>query len=237
MKKWNKVLSAFLCCTLAVAAMAGCQPKDNYTYYEYDAQHQSSDKMLRFYSSDAGLDAFLNDYRERHMRDTEDRIHTHPVGAGSTAWKEWESMIGSWWDASSANGTMSSFYATKEWVTDWLLSPRQDRQGYIWADEGNDISSWGMGWAFPDYQNGGIGWLFDTDDESEGWYLGNASNASLTVENSNLIVDTAGATEQIELYSPLFERSTLVAPFLRMNFGFTGTGSYDRRSVRVLYDG
>ena len=143
MKKWNKVLSAFLCCTLAVAAMAGCQPKDNYTYYEYDAQHQSSDKMLRFYSSDAGLDAFLNDYRERHMRDTEDRIHTHPVGAGSTAWKEWESMIGSWWDASSANGTMSSFYATKEWVTDWLLSPRQDRQGYIWADEGNDISSWG----------------------------------------------------------------------------------------------
>ena len=52
MKKWNKVLSAFLCCTLAVATMAGCQPKDNYTYYEYDAQHQSSDKMLRFYSSD-----------------------------------------------------------------------------------------------------------------------------------------------------------------------------------------
>ena len=235
MKKWNKVLSAFLCCTLAVAAMAGCQPKDNYTYYEYDAQHQSSDKMLRFYSSDAGLDAFLNDYRERHMRDTEDRIHTHPVGAGSTAWKEWESMIGSWWDASSANGTMSSFYATKEWVTDWLLPPRQDRQGYIWADEGNDISSWGMGWAFPDYQNGGIGWLFDTDDESEGWYLGNASNASLTVENSNLIVDTAGATEQIELYSPLFERSTLVAPFLRMNFGFTGTGSYDIDDLFVYY--
>jgi hypothetical protein len=50
-----------------------------------------------------------------------------------------------------------------------------------------------------------------------------ATNASLTVENSNLIVDTAGATEQIELYSPLFERSTLVAPFLRMNFGFTDT--------------
>lgn len=236
----KKTVCLFLSCLMALAFFAGCAdktppddtPGEEYEYYAYDAPHTSEDRLLWFYSSDSGLDSFLNDYRERHMRYSDNRIHSHPVGAGSTAWKEWESMIGGWWDASAENGTIDSFYATKDLVSSWLVSPRQDRQGYIWADEGNDIASWGMGWAFPDYTLGGTGWLFDTEDNTEGW---TAENASLSVSGSVLTAASSGQVNSIELISPAFECNTLISPFLRMGLGFSASGEVAVDDLYVYY--
>lgn len=197
------------------------KPTEKYEPYDYVQEHKSEGRFLGFYSSDPGLDAFLNDYTVRHMRDTADRIHTHPVGAGSSAWKEWESMAGCWWDASDDNGTMSNFYATKRWVRDWLLAPTQDGQGYVWADNGALIESWSMGWQFPDYTQGGLGWTFDSDGDAEGW----ESNGNVNVSGGFLTASGVGDT--IELTSPTMGVSTLTSPFLRMSFSYSGSDVED----------
>ena len=40
---------------------AGSSDGDKYEYYDYTAVHRSADRNLAFYSSDEGLDDFLND--------------------------------------------------------------------------------------------------------------------------------------------------------------------------------
>ena len=140
MKRFDKAVSAAVCAALLFGA-AACSPGGSgevYEPYDYTVRHQSIDDVLRFYSSDNRLDAFMNEYFERHMRYDEDlRIHTFPVGGGQPVWKEWESMIGSFWDASPAN--LGDYYATNRWIRDWLALDYmsvQDRQGYISTSTG-----------------------------------------------------------------------------------------------------
>lgn len=224
----GKIISAPLALFTAAALCVACTPaesgkqdppdlppKEEYVAYDYTPVHTSTDRNIGFYSSDSSLNTVLNDFRERHMRDTENRIHTHPVGAGGTAWKEWEAMTGSWWDASAENGTMSRGYATKDLVKAWLLSPVQDGQGYIWRDEGGDIADWSMGWEFPDYRTGGKGWLFDEGEE--GWTV---SGGTPSVSSSHLNISAEGA-EEIVLTSPEFSCMTAATPFLRTAFSWT----------------
>ncbi len=193
-------------------------PAEKYEPYDYQVAHTSADRYVSFYSSDADLDTFLNEYRERHMRATENRIHSHPVGAGGTAWKEWEAMTGSWWDASAKYGTMPEFYATKDYVENWLIAPVQDREGYIWRDEGKNLSDWSMGWEFPDYRTGGIGWTFGDGDE--GWTV---NGGELSVANAVLSVSLRGAQEA-ELVSPDFSTASTSTPFFRACFSYEAAG-------------
>lgn len=227
------VMAAFLAlCVSCGKTPAGSSDGEKYEYYDYTAVHRSADRNLAFYSSDKGLDDFLNDYRARHMRDGEDRIHTHPVGAGGTAWKEWESMIGSWWDASSENGTMTSQYATQDWIRRWLIAPKQDKQGYIWADEGTELASWAMGWQFPDYNQGGAMWDFAKEGDAEGWSV---SGGNGEVRESCLVAVADGASGTLEITSPETEIGTLVSPFLRMCFYFVPSGGCEIDDLYVYY--
>ena len=204
-----------LCLLFGFASCGGGEEEEVYQAVDHDPVHTSADRLITFVSSDSGLDSFLNEFRERHMRYNDNRIHTHPVGAGQTAWKEWESMIGSWWDASAANGTMDSFYATKDWVTDWLLSPVQDNQGYIWADNGSSLDSWGMGWQFPNAQENG-GAVYDFESSAQGFTV-SGEGVSASAENSRLNVTAANASE-IVITSPELSVNPLLAPFLVLNF-------------------
>ena len=90
MKRFAKAVSAAVCTALLFGA-AACSPGESgevYEPYDYTAKHLSIDNVLRFYSSDNRLDAFMNEYFERHMRYDEDmRIHTFPVGGGQPVWK------------------------------------------------------------------------------------------------------------------------------------------------------
>lgn len=234
-KKQMVVAAAAALLTLCVSCgkpSTSATESEKYEYYDYNAVHRSDNRNLTFYSSDTGLDDFLNDYRERHMRDTDDRIHSHPVGAGGTAWKEWESMIGSWWDASSDNGTMTSQFATQDWLRRWLINPKQDKQGYIWADEGNDLASWAMGWQFPDYNQGGEMWNFEKDGDADGWIV---SGAASEVRESCLVATADGSAASVEITSPQTEIGTLVAPFLRMCFYFVPFGGCEIDDLYVYY--
>ncbi len=239
MRDKKKIVVSLTAALLALCVSCGetsagnsASEKESYEYYEYNAVHKSVDRNVRFYSSDAGLDDFLNDYRERHMRDTDDRIHTHPVGAGGTAWKEWESMIGSWWDASSENGTMSSQFATQDWLCRWLITTKQDKQGYIWADEGSELASWAMGWQFPDYNQGGVMWDFAKEGDTEGWSV---SGGSCEARESYLVVSANGSSQIMEIASPQTEIGTLVSPFLRMCFYFVPSEGCEIEDLYVYY--
>ncbi len=228
-------------CFAACGDKPGPKPeKDVYREVSYTAEHSSSDRLVSFYSSDESLSEFLNDYRERHMRYNDNRIHTHPVGAGQSAWKEWEAMIGSWWDASATYGTLPEHYATRDWVTNWLLSPPQDRQGYIWADDGVTYDSWGMGWAFPSVNvlvGGAVTYpgnyyKFDTPGDFEGF---TATGGGMSVANSVLQV-TANNVEQIEIISKdALGFSTIISPFLKFGMFFDGNGGYELEDIYIYY--
>lgn len=236
MKLFSKILPVALCGALLLVAV-GCGGGEKYQPYDYEVKHASGDNVLRFYSSDNGLDAFLNDYFERHMRYNERRIHAFPVGAGQPVWKEWESMIGSFWDASPAN--LTEHYATNRWVRDWLTfdyMSLQDRQGYISTSTGITSSDWGQGWAFPSYRHnnmGGFGEEFT--DGIDGWQGENGTNVSHFTQKAEgsesadgtegyLAAETAVAASEICVVSPLIRggkgTNAFYSPFLHFSWKY-----------------
>lgn len=220
--------------TMVFAVSTGCfsDKKDSYYYYDYSAKHESMTNFISFYSSDENLDAFLNDFAERHMRDTMNKIGTQAVGIGSMQWKDWETRISSWWDASAENGTMSGTYATKDLNEAFLSAPKQDREGYVWTDTSADVSSWGMGWQFPSYLQAGAGWTFDTAGITDGWTV---NGGSASVSGSKLVAQAVSATETLELVSPEFAVQANITPFFRVGLEFAGSGSYQIEDLYLYY--
>jgi len=215
---------------------------DTYVKYDYTATHDAADNILLFKSSDSGLDSFLNEFFERHSRYSENRIHTHPVGAGGTAWKEWESLIGSWWDSSYAfNSTISNTYATKDYVERWLLSPQQDRQGYVWCDDGNTPSSWGMGWAFPTYsQTPNVCCGYEFDNSIDGWTSPSGALVGLTdtllpSDSSKELTAAQNNANEISIESPDILITSFYSPFMSMGLSFDNIGNADNLDDLYVY--
>ena len=85
-----------LCMVLGCVSCGGKKP----FVYEYEKE---SENMIRFSSSDASFDAFINDFFHRHLSYDEDRIY--PIDLGESAWfaKEWESMALKFFDVGAGN--------------------------------------------------------------------------------------------------------------------------------------
>lgn len=239
MKLFAKVVSAIMCVAFALeaAACASDPPGETYVPYDYEVRHSSVDGVLRFFSSDNGLDAFLNDYFERHMRYNERRIHTFPVGGGQPVWKEWESMIGSFWDASVAN--LGDYYATNRWIRDWLAldyMSLQDRQGYISTSAGITTDDWGQGWSFPSYRHNNkdafgeefasdtAGWTGETGT-SVSYVTGGADGNPLTAGTEGYLkAENRSASDEIAILSPSILNgngtNAFHSPFLHFSWSF-----------------
>ncbi len=245
-------LSAFMAC----AALIGCDfkkgdndnnggtinpppaPAEEYKYVDYTPEHSSKTRFVNFASPSSGLDAFLNEYAERHMRDNPDtRVGTASVGNSTrAAWREWDSMIGGWWDASSQNGTMTENFATNDAVNKWLelddsvgvnfpaARSIADNQGYIWGEAStNFANSWGMGWAFPDHKDGGKAWDFTGSKELADWTVAGGNDVEAKIAASKLQITTVNAVNQISLETDKFNVTPSYAPFLRIGFSFSST--------------
>ena len=81
--KTKKVLG--ICCSaVMLLAAAGCTPQGGTAFnsddYVYERE-QGTSTMLKFSSSDEGLDNFLNDYLHRHLRYDDMRIGSLSLGA------------------------------------------------------------------------------------------------------------------------------------------------------------
>lgn len=211
-----------------------------YEEYDYRVAHSSADRFVYFESSDAGMDDFINDYIDRHMRDNADTaVGDQKIGYSTrAAWREWDSLIGGWWDASAANGTMSTLGATNDMVNAWLELDAEatyppyaslvDRQGYVWGEDHISLDgSWGMGWEFPDYSNGGKAWGFGSRSEKNDWTLSEPERFSENaVSSSKYKITTGEAVDEIVLTTTAFNVKATVTPFLRIGFSFTGSGDY-----------
>jgi len=247
MKTKLKLLTSVLLVLVLLVACFACQPAEKedpkppvYEEYNYQVAHTSSDRFIYFESSDAGLDDFVNDYVNRHMRDDpQTRVGDQLIGYSTrSAWREWDSLIGGWWDASAQNGTMSKLAATNDMVNEWLkleastLTPYRsliDNQGYVWCEDNIALESWGMGWEFPNYtskQGGGKAWGFSGRAEKNDWTLANSSKFEDEIRSSKYIITTLEPVDSIEITTMQFNVSTISTPFLRIGFSFEGQGDY-----------
>lgn len=247
MKIWKKVLPVAM--SACMMALAGCGGGEPYEPYDYTVKHASIDNVLRFYSSDDRLDSFLNEYFERHMRYNDRRIHDFPVGGAQPVWKEWESMIGSFWNADSAN--LTSHYATNEWVERWLTfdyMSAQDRQGYVQTSAGSTSTDWGQGWAFPDYHHNVISPLgYEFSSGLQGWTAGAGTKVSafaqphpdggMLAEDEGtehyLLAEADSGSDCIEILSPELRADAFLSPFLF--FSWSLTQEEDAQKAEDLY--
>ena len=115
----------------------------------YTYEKQNSEGLMQFYSSDETLDAFINEYMERHLRYNDNAIGDLKLGSGNTVWKEWEAMSVMWMNTTGIG------YSPKETIGNWFSSIYQDAFGYIWVDNGNTTTDWGQSWQFPNMGHSG----------------------------------------------------------------------------------
>lgn len=253
MKLVSKIFSVVIGGTLLFAS-AGCSsgtfgqsPAETSSgtsvdMYDYTVRHSSYDKVLRFFSSDSDMDAFLNDYFMRHMRYTEGRIHDFPIGAGQPVWKEWETMIGCFWDASTEN--LTSHYATNRWIREWLTldyMSRQDRQGYISTSDGIGSDDWGQGWAFPGYTQNSQKFNSDFLTDTEGWT--GEGKTTVTQQSSDggegYLKASVSSADEIVLLSPVIREgkgtNAFYSPFLHFSWQLQLDEGSDGGDIDDLY--
>ncbi len=115
----------------------------------YTYEKQNEDGLMQFYSSDETLDAFVNEYMERHLRYNDNAIGTLKLGSGNSVWKEWEAMSVMWMNTTGIG------YSPKETIGNWFSTIYQDAFGYIWMDNGNTVTDWGQSWQFPNMGHSG----------------------------------------------------------------------------------
>lgn len=191
---------------------------DDYTY----EREQGTSTMLKFSSSDEGLDAFLNDYLHRHLRYDDMRIGSLSLGASVMFNKEWEAMSLMYFD--SETSVPDDRYAM---IKDWTVNVPVDKYGYVWSNkeelQPNLFSAatyFGQGWPFPDYTLSGgdsQGWNWDDSGNAEGWTVrlnGNevtpdVTSGLISVENSRIetveFTSDPSTTYMVPKHTPFLE--------------------------------
>ncbi len=226
MKKLSKILCVVLACFMSLGLFA-CDNTKTVTRDEivkekpegfdkgYTYTKQNNAGLMQFYSSDEGLDAFLNEYMERHLRYSDKAIGDIKIGETSTVWKEWEAMSVMWMNTTAIG------YSPKESVASFISNIYQDEFGYIWVDSGATTSLWGQGWEFPRPSHSGVG----ADGVYEPLKKGDSPNADGS--------DKATEDEAVSEYKNHTYFMNL-SPYNRIvnnwiSYGTDPTGQYERR--------
>lgn len=235
--KTKKVLG--ICCSaVMLLAAAGCTPQGGTAFnsddYVYERE-QGTSTMLKFSSSDEGLDNFLNDYLHRHLRYDDMRIGSLSLGASVMFNKEWEAMSLMYFD--SQTSVPDDRYAM---IKDWTSNVPVDKYGYVWSNkeelQPNYFSAatyFGQGWPFPDYSLSGgesMGWEWDDNDMAEGWEVrlnGNQVTPSvvsglISIENSR--IETVEFTSDPQTTYLVPKHSPFLEIDIRLN-DFTNIGA------------
>ncbi len=177
--------------------------KEDYVY----KRESGSSTMLKFSSSDEGLDSFLNDYLHRHLRYDDMRIGSLSLGNSVMFNKEWEAMSLMYFD--SETSVPDDRYAM---IKDWTTSVPVDRFGYVWSNKeslqpnlGQPTTYFGQGWPFPDYAlNGGesMGWEWNDNDMAEDWTVRLNDKDATAAVTSGLISVESSRIGTVEFTSP-----------------------------------
>ena len=177
--------------------------KEDYVY----KRESGSSTMLKFSSSDEGLDSFLNDYLHRHLRYDDMRIGSLSLGNSVMFNKEWEAMSLMYFD--SETSVPDDRYAM---IKDWTTSVPVDRFGYVWSNKeslqpnlGQPTTYFGQGWPFPDYALSGgesMGWEWNDNDMAEDWTVRLNDKDATAAVTSGLISVESSRIGTVEFTSP-----------------------------------
>ena len=231
-----KKIVAFILGLICIFSFVACSNKggDNFTY-----TRESTDDMLKFSSSDSGLNDFLNDYLHRHLRYDDQRIDFRDLGGSVTFGKEWEAYSLMFFD--STENVLGN--SRQNMLKTFIENVPVDRFGYVWnaqhSVQENDVSGetyFHQGWPFPAYatvnNSRARGWEF-ANGQKGGWTTtlnGADYDAKVEVNSSfdgKLVVES-NSINKIEFISP--ENTNIDcswAPFLEFDIRITDTSSSD----------
>ena len=212
MKNTAKKIFSVCCAAGMLLTAAGCTQtgggggtsfnSDDYVY----EREQGASTMLKFSSTDEGLDNFLNDYLHRHLRYDDLRIGSLSLGSSVMFNKEWEAMSLMYFD--SETSVPDDRYAM---IEDWTSNVPVDKYGYVWSNkeelQPNYFSAatyFGQGWPFPDYSlsyGNSQGWEWDVNDAAEGWEVRLNGNLTTPAVVSGLMSVESSRIETVEFTS------------------------------------
>ena len=160
-----------------------------------------------------------------------------------TLWDAWLPH-GTLWAATEAAGAKHA----REYYRDVFLSRRIDDEGYVAMQQHRGLAH-SDGWPFPTFQQaGGVGWYFSTAGEAylmdyfptkaltslDGWELRGATVEGFDpVLGLKLRIDA----DEASLATPAFACKTLVAPYIRPEWGATGLPADAKASIAWLLQG
>ncbi|MBP5467014.1 MAG: hypothetical protein J6Y43_05585, partial [Clostridia bacterium] len=242
----KKILSVILS-VLILFSLCACGDKGAGNDETY---RKLSENELCFYSSDANLDLFLNDFYKRHSRATEEyAINGMELGTAGSAWKDWESKSLLWFDSTSKNFRQDSFALIRQWI----YSIPVDDYGYVWSsgssekpDEAPNENTFGMGWPFPNYgENTQNDWEFNVRNQQSGWDIGSDGEISVFASDekeTNPSFVSGGffkfavkdATE-IRYYTSGKRIKTENNPFLEFDLRWAIGGTYENCLIDDIY--
>lgn len=228
-----KKIACLLGCIMMCLTLFSCAASDEYVY------KKTSDRMLKFESSDNELDNFLNDFLHRHLRYDEYSIGVgwDQLGTNLMYDKEWEAKSVYFFDTTD-NALPSD---RQKVIENYLYNLPIDKFGYTWMNF-NDLlpplsepqTYTSQGWPFPDYSgsNGlSMGWEFNRQNETEGWSAEIDGNAATSLRaNAGLLELEFDDASSIKFISPTMTINTFHGPFLNVEVRSLDDGSFGKTS-------
>lgn len=249
-KKWLSLLM-----TLPMLFAVGCQkaepPKEppantGPAITEDGVVDKQSGSMLKFVTSDANLNSFMNDFFERQVGANGKKVVELDVGQGGMMWKEWEAMSLMWFDSTETGGlNRESIPNGYSKILSDLRGTPIDRYGYIWAtvaeedtpDSNNSYTNFDQGWPMPSFEHcgavsHGFGNNFNTADTANqtSWEVVNGAGRPAS---GNLLVSArTGATELKVSLVDIVGGYAFFAPFMETELKYSGN---DEKAIDDLY--
>lgn len=193
------------------------------------------DHIPRFYTSDDGYDAFVNDWFQRHLTLDDSGVHTGWVKPGmvDVLWTiEWDWWALPWIDR-GAMGLERQFGQKQDRILTTLANAVVDKYGYtwgchVWLEPRNHLGGWvpTFGWPWPKYNRNytvtrPTGWEFnDTADGARDEWLAHDIELEPGYVEHSLVGKITGPKP--ELISPKFDCDVFQIPIIELDITYTG---------------
>ncbi len=243
----NHSLCALLLFVLAAVLVGSAALGSGYPVFQIRNAREKPDfdHLPRFYTSDSGYDAFVNEWFMRHLCVDDSGIYTGWVKPGlvDVLWTiEWDWWMLPWIDR-GAMGLQRQFGQRNDNILTTLSNAVVDKYGYtwgcrVWLEPRNHVGGWvpTFGWPWPKYNRNytvkrPTGWEFnDTADGARDEWLAHDIDIEPGYVDHSLVGTINGPKP--EFISPKFDCEAFQIPIIELDITYrreaiSGTSSRD----------